>query len=126
MKTRFQAICTGKCPQCHQGDIFSYPWWQLGKFAQINKNCPNCNIAYEVEPGFFYGAMYMSYAISIGIMLVGGLLIYVGFSDPPTAYYVLPITFFSLLFTPFNYRISRVLYLYMVSGIKFNNAFYKK
>ncbi len=29
------------------------------------KNCSSCGLKYEPEPGFFYGSMYVSYALSI-------------------------------------------------------------
>ena len=32
-----------------------------------HKNCSHCNLKYEIEPGFFYGAMYVSYALAIGL-----------------------------------------------------------
>ncbi len=116
---KLKAIALGKCPKCEQGDIFQYKWWQLSHFTKMNKICPVCNVNFEVEPGFFYGAMYTSYAFTIAIMAIGGILIFNMFNDPPTIYYIIPITLVSLLLTPFNFRISRVIYLHMVSGIKY-------
>lgn len=117
--SKILAMANGKCPKCHEGDIFEYKWWQLAHFSKMNKNCPICGVQYEVEPGFFYGAMYMSYGNSLLIMILGGILIYNLFNDPPVLYYIVPITLVSLLFTPFNFRISRVFYLHLISGIKF-------
>jgi hypothetical protein len=102
-----------------KGDIIKDQWWQLSNFSKMNKICPNCQVNFEVEPGFFYGSMYMSYGFSVIIMLLGGILIFNLFNDPPVLYYIIPITLVSLLFTPFNFRISRVIYLHLVSGIKF-------
>lgn len=116
---KVKAIVTGKCPQCEKGDVFQYKWWQLANFSKMNKTCPNCNINFEVEPGFFYGAMYMSYGFSLTIMIIGGVLIYNLFNDPPLFSYIIPITIASLLFTPWNFRLSRVFYLHTMSGIKF-------
>jgi uncharacterized protein (DUF983 family) len=116
---KLKAILKGKCPQCEVGDVFQYKWWQLGKFTKMNKTCPKCGINFEVEPGFFYGAMYMSYFITIFIVAIGGFLIYNLLEDPSQFYYIIPITLVSLLFTPFNFRISRILYLHSMSGIKF-------
>ncbi len=116
------AILKGKCPQCQQGDIFQFKWWQLKNFTKMNKVCPICKVNFEVEPGFFYGAMYMSYFITVFIVAIGGFSIYNFFNDPPVIFYIIPITLVSLLFTPFNFRISRVLYLHLVSGIKFKNV----
>ncbi|MES2796411.1 MAG: DUF983 domain-containing protein [Bacteroidota bacterium] len=116
---KLKAIAMGKCPKCEKGDIFQFKWWQLGHFSKMNKTCPTCQVNFEVEPGFFYGSMYMSYGFSVMIMIIGGVAIYNIFNDPPVLYYIIPITLVSLLFTPFNFRISRVIYLHLVSGIKF-------
>ena len=31
------------------------------------KNCPKCGQDFEIETGFYYGAMYVSYALTIAI-----------------------------------------------------------
>lgn len=116
---KLKAMLFGNCPQCEKGDIFISKWWQIAKFSEMNKTCPHCQVNFEVEPGFFYGAMYMSYGFSLMIMIFGGVLIYNLFNDPPVLYYVVPITLVSLLFAPWNFRISRVFYLHLVSGIKY-------
>ena len=33
-------------------------------------SCKNCNLKYEMEPGFWYGAMYVSYGISVFIAML--------------------------------------------------------
>ena len=119
---KLKAMLSGKCPKCEKGNIFISKWWQITEFSKMNKTCPNCHINFEVEPGFFYGAMYMSYGFSLLIMIFGGVLIYNVFNDPPVLYYVIPITLVSLLFTPWNFRISRVFYLHLVSGIKYKKV----
>ena len=119
---KLKAIASGKCPKCEKGDVFQYKWWQLTNFSKMNKTCPNCNVAFEIEPGFFYGAMYMSYGNSLLIMIIGGVSIFYLFNDPPVLYYIIPITIVSLLITPWNFRISRVLYLHLMSGIKYNKV----
>jgi Protein of unknown function (DUF983) len=31
----------------------------------MNERCPNCNLKFEREEGYFLGAMYVSYALSL-------------------------------------------------------------
>jgi hypothetical protein len=85
------------------------------------ENCQVCNVRFEVEPGFFYGSMFISYGFSIVIMLLGGCIIYYTFNDPSSMYYVVPITTISLILVPINFRISRILFLYLFSGLKFES-----
>lgn len=117
--SKFLAIFNARCPQCHEGRIFKNRWFQIFKFAETHENCPVCGVKYEVEPGFWFGAMYVSYAFTIGIMLVGALVIYHFFNDPPAEGYVIPIVTISLIMVPFNFRMSRVLFLHLFSGLTF-------
>lgn len=37
----------------------------------MHEDCPSCGQKYEIEPGFYWGAMYIGYALSSGYMLSG-------------------------------------------------------
>ncbi len=117
--SKFIATVQARCPQCHQGRLFQYKWWNVFKFSQMHENCPKCGLRYEVEPGFWFGAMYVSYAFTVGIMILGGLIIYHGFGDPDAMGYVVPITITSLLMVPFNFRMARVLFIHLFSGVDY-------
>ncbi|GAO41636.1 DUF983 domain-containing protein [Flavihumibacter petaseus] len=54
------------CPRCREGKIFesSNPY-QFGKILTMNKECPVCGQPTELEPGFFYGTAYVSYALTV-------------------------------------------------------------
>jgi uncharacterized protein (DUF983 family) len=62
-----------KCPRCQEGDLFVKPF-ELSKPVNMPEKCPVCNQKYEPEPGFYYGAMFLSYIFSgflfLGIMAV--------------------------------------------------------
>jgi uncharacterized protein (DUF983 family) len=117
--SKLHAMINARCPNCHEGRLFKYKWWNLLNFAQMHENCPHCDLRYEVEPGFFYGAMYISYAFTVGIMLVGGIVVFNFFNDPPAMGYVVPITIFSLVMVPFNFRTARVIFIHLFSGISY-------
>ena len=117
--SKLHAMINARCPQCHEGRLFKYKWWNLLNFTKMHENCPHCDLRYEVEPGFFYGAMYISYAFTVGIMLVGGIIVFNFFNDPPAMGYVIPITLFSLFMVPFNFRTARVVFIHLFSGISY-------
>ncbi len=72
IKSALFSITKNKCPSCHKGDFFIYhnPY-QLSKFDKMNKRCTVCNENFERETGFYYGAMFVSYALTVcfGIIL---------------------------------------------------------
>lgn len=115
---RLMALLLGKCPKCHKGNMFERPWYILAKLWKMNESCPNCKLTYAIEPGFFFGAMYMSYGFVIATMLIGGYIIYNFFGDPNALSYIVPITIVNIVTSPFNFRMARILYMYMFSGIK--------
>lgn len=62
-----------KCPRCQEGDLFVQPF-EFSKPVNMPEKCPVCHQKYEPEPGFYYGAMFLSYIFSgflfLGIMAV--------------------------------------------------------
>ncbi len=123
-RTKLKAMIEARCPRCREGQIFKYPWWRVGNFSQMHEHCPHCGLRFETEPGLFFGAMFISYAISVGIMMAVGVASFVLFNDPDNIwlYYVIPITLISLVAVPFNFRISRVVMLYLFSGVPYDET----
>lgn len=117
--SRIQAIIEGKCPQCREGKMFMYPFWQITKFDKMHDNCPVCNLRFEVEPGFWYGAMFISYAINVAFLAFLGVAIFFVFNDPPILYYIIPITVLSLAAVPFNFRASRSIFIHLFGFVKY-------
>jgi uncharacterized protein (DUF983 family) len=33
----------------------------------MNENCSHCGLKYQIEPSFFYGAMYVSYGLNVAV-----------------------------------------------------------
>lgn len=113
------ALLHCKCPRCREGNIYQYPNHQVFQFAKTNKECPVCKLQFEREPGFFFGAMYISYAFSVAIVIATGLLVYGLMDDPPFILLLLLIPGIALLALPFSFRYSRVLFLYAFGGVDY-------
>ena len=119
---RFIAMSKGLCPRCREGKMFKYPLSKVSKFADMNENCPVCGLKFEVEPGFWYGAMFVSYANTILLLVVMGVGIFYLFKDPSTLFYIALVTVVSILFVPFNFRISRSVFLHLFGFVKYRGA----
>src|ERR1700748_1163836 len=62
-----------KCPRCRRGDMFKGGIYSFAT-NKLNENCPHCGMRFEIEPGYFYAAMYVSYALNVmyaGILWTG-------------------------------------------------------
>lgn len=100
--------------------MFKYPLLHFTKFSQMHKHCPNCGMRFEIEPGFFIGAMYVSYAMSVGLVFVVGLLVYNIFNDPSLWVYLVAVALMLVALLPATFRYSRVLYLYWFGGVSYD------
>ncbi|MBC3757937.1 DUF983 domain-containing protein [Hyunsoonleella sp. SJ7] len=64
--TKLYSILTGSCPKCHQESMYSNKnAYVFSETLKVNERCSHCNTKYRIEPSFFYGAMYVSYAVGI-------------------------------------------------------------
>ena len=52
-----------KCPRCRESNLFVKPL-MLNKPLDMNERCKVCGQNFMPEPGFYYGAMFISYILS--------------------------------------------------------------
>src|SRR5262245_6298987 len=67
---RFLALLRQRCPRCLRGPAFS------GSLT-MHEHCPACGFRFERERGYFIGSMYISYALSMVLILSFMLAIFV-------------------------------------------------
>ncbi len=120
----FKAILQTKCPRCRRGNMFSSSAFNLAKFDKMPESCPTCGLRYEIEVGFYWGAMYISYGLSVGIIVLVGVLLYYVAHDPPTWVYLTVVTSIILISTPFLFRYARVLMLYLFGSVEYDPRYY--
>ncbi len=66
--SKLNSILTGSCPKCQNESMYvdKNPL-HLGNVLKMNENCSHCGLKYQIEPSFFYGAMYVSYAMNVAV-----------------------------------------------------------
>lgn len=98
-----------KCPKCHEGDLFVNKYKYNGFFDMPN-NCSKCNQDFQIESGFYLGAMFVSYALTVvlAVSVFVGFVIFDAYQINP----FLITTGISLtLATPFIIKISRSIWI---------------
>jgi uncharacterized protein (DUF983 family) len=61
------------CPRCRAGKIFRGSIFR--GFPKMFERCEVCNLKFEREPGYFLGAMYVSYGLALAtIAMIAALL----------------------------------------------------
>lgn len=91
------------------------------KRQRMNDVCPHCGFRFEIEPGYFYAAMYVSYALSVGQVVAAGMITYqITKSESPWVYLGVLMAAI-LIFAPFNFRYSRLILLhYLTPKVKYD------
>ncbi|MFY0625160.1 MAG: DUF983 domain-containing protein [Reichenbachiella sp.] len=115
-----QAILQCSCPKCRKGRMFN--GIQLKKWfsSEMYDQCPKCNQTFEPEPGFYYGAMIVSYAFSVAITFCCVFILFVFFQDPHLWVYTVVVISAVLFMWPFMFRYSRSIFLHLFGGIPFD------
>jgi uncharacterized protein (DUF983 family) len=55
------------CPRCRAGKIFRSSIYR--RFPKMHERCPVCDLKFHREPGYFLGAMYISYGLALAAIL---------------------------------------------------------
>lgn len=109
--TKAYSVFNNKCPKCNEGDFFKHSFtYHPNKVIATHDNCSKCNFKYMIEPSFFYGAMYVSYAITVvifvAIFIITNVFIGLGILESFAA-----ILIASVVLMPINMRLSRILWI---------------
>lgn len=116
--TRLYSILFNKCPKCHKGDFFiNRNAYNLKTFDKMHSHCPNCGESYIRETGFYVGAMYASYGLTVGY----GLLLFAIMAVLLKLDIVVFLITFSIslvLLLPWIYRKSRLIWINLFVGYK--------
>ncbi len=105
----FQSTIKGKCPNCEKGDIFeSNGNIFLLRVPRMHEKCSECGYRFEKEPGYFLGAMYVSYGLTILEMFV---VFFATFWFVPLWLFFTLILTTLVIFSFFNFRWARIIWI---------------
>ncbi|TDX14296.1 DUF983 domain-containing protein [Flavobacterium sp. S87F.05.LMB.W.Kidney.N] len=111
--SKLNSILTGSCPKCQKESMYEdkNPL-HLTKVLKMNEKCSHCGFKYQIEPSFFYGAMYVSYGLNVAVGIAAFIVSFVFFGATIEQSFVAIILTLVVLF-PFVLRLSRNLYINM-------------
>ena len=108
--SKLYSIRHNKCPRCQEGDFFvKSTGFRFKDNLKTFESCSKCGLKYMIEPSFFYGAMYVSYAITVAMAVVVFLICQLLNLSLVTS--LISILVVLILSNPFIMRISRLLYI---------------
>ncbi|WP_209564289.1 DUF983 domain-containing protein [Flavobacterium sp. 1355] len=111
--SKIKSIFTGSCPRCQNESMYSdQNPLHLSKVLKMNDHCGHCGLKYQIEPSFFYGAMYVSYGLNVAVGIAAFIVSFVIFGTTIEQSFLSIIITLVLLF-PFVLRLSRNIYINM-------------
>ncbi len=109
--TKLYSIFNNKCPRCQEGDFFKHKAsFNPKKVTTLHENCSHCDLKYMMEPSFFFGAMYVNYALAVALFVAIFIIckVFIGLTILQS---FISIVVVSLLLTPFTLRLSRIIWI---------------
>lgn len=79
---------------------------------RMNPRCPVCDLLFDREPGYFLGALYISYGMSSFLLMFGLWIGYLLFPDFDLGWMVLILGVLYLPLVPLMTRYARVLWIW--------------
>ena len=118
MPALLPAILSMRCPCCRKGAMFcNSSIFPLSNMLDMPERCAVCSQKMELEVGFYYGTGYVSYGLSVGLLIIFAVVFAFtwGFSyKDNSVFWFLGISIpVLILLQPWMMRLSRVLYLYL-------------
>ncbi|AXP81291.1 hypothetical protein CJ739_2210 [Mariniflexile rhizosphaerae] len=109
--SKLYSILTGTCPKCHEESMFKNKNpYILSEVLSMHETCSNCGTKYKIEPSFFYGAMYVSYAVGIAFAVAAFVISFVFLkANINTVFISIVVTL--IVFLPIIIRLSRNIWI---------------
>ncbi len=108
---KLYSILTGSCPKCHEESMYTNNnAYVLSDTLKMHERCSNCNTKYKIEPSFFYGSMYLSYAVGIAFAVAAFVISYMFFGASVNIAFI-SIIFTLIVFLPIILRLSRNIWI---------------
>ena len=108
---KIYSILTGSCPKCHQESMYvNKNPYVLSDTLKMHDRCSKCNTKYKIEPSFFYGSMYVSYAVGIAFAVAAYIISYYFFGASINIAFITIIATL-VVFLPIILRLSRNIWI---------------
>ena len=92
-----------RCPRCGRGALFA-------GLVRMPTHCPVCGLTFEREAGYFIGAIYINYGLTVGLA-VAGYFALEAWLAPSAGRQVAVWGAFAVLFPLWSFRYSKAFWL---------------
>ena len=108
--TKLYSILNMTCPQCHEGKFLVSNVYDLKNMGDVREECNVCHLKYEREPGFLYGAMYVSYGLGVALFVTIWVSCNLWFPSFGAWTQIGLVAFFTIALSPYLFALSKIIY----------------
>jgi uncharacterized protein (DUF983 family) len=115
-RTLLGSMLSLRCPHCREAHLFENPsYYTFHKIGETHSECSLCGANLKPEPGFYFGAAYVSWALTVAqwVSVLVALKVFdaigwieFGFLTHPATFLISGIVV-SLITFPYLFRLSR-------------------
>jgi uncharacterized protein (DUF983 family) len=110
--SKLYSILTGTCPRCQKESMYlDKNLLNISTILKMKEKCSHCGLKYQIEPSFFYGAMYVSYGLNVAIGILTFIIVFQFDRSVLTSF--ISIIAILILSFPLVIRLSRNIYINM-------------
>lgn len=110
LNSKMYSVTHFKCPKCHQGDLYPTKIHSFKGWFTMNNHCDHCGQKYNLEPGFYWGAMYIAYMVSSFFIFAFFALYFFVLNITVSYAFILSLASLILLY-PFIFRTARAIWI---------------
>ena len=78
--------------------------------GDIHEHCDKCGLKYEKEPGFYYGAMYVAYALGVALFVTFWVSFNLFFNNISLGWQIGSIIVGTIVLSPYIYALSKIIW----------------
>ena len=122
--SKLNSILTGTCPRCQNESMYvdKNPL-HFSKLLKMHERCSHCDLKYQIEPSFFYGAMYVSYGLNVSLSIADFVISFM-ILDTSLKTSFISIFVSNVVLFPFVLRWSRNIYINLF--VKYDKKYKKQ
>jgi uncharacterized protein (DUF983 family) len=111
--TKMYSIRKFKCPHCQEGEFFVSHVYDLRHVGDVRETCDKCGVHYSKEPGFYFGAMYVAYALGVALFVTLWTSFNLFFDNVSTGVQITVIVLATVVLAPFLFALSKIIWANM-------------
>ena len=118
-ESKLYSIFNFKCPHCHEGEFYkSRNPYNPKSMSETHSKCATCGRKLSLEPGFYYGALYVAYSLGVAHIITFWVAKVILNFEIEFWNFIILVGTALLILTPFYYALSKIIWANLFMNYK--------